>query len=293
MKACLLLSNGAVDSNDDIVRYLERALAESGRDVRLRAIVLAEIAANDALARVERIRKAEERALEARRDGRTAGPEVERPALYALAWARSLRGRAIDDLCERYRELSDAASYLAFSPERVAGQRLVWRGHVVEARATLARLLSAADERGEPISYALQRLHLCELELRAGGWDEATRLLDEWDRDGELLVWPCYDRCRALLAAGRGLPDETQRWAAEAIERAQRTGLYWDVLEASRARGIGALLVQDLTARGGEPRRGLGARRSAKASTSPARSRSPPISSRRSPSSGSWTRRGR
>jgi DNA-binding CsgD family transcriptional regulator len=246
VKACLLLSNGAVDSNDDIVAYLERALAESGRDARLRASVLAEISTNDAVARVQRVRQAEERALEAVETGRAAGPEVERAALYALAWARSLRGRAIEDVCERYREVSDAGSYLAFSPERIAGQRLVWRGDIVEARGTLGRLLSVADERGEPISYALQRMHLCELELRTGGWDDAARLLDEWDRDGELLVWPCYDRCRALLAAGRGLPDETQRWASEAISRGMRTGLHWDVLESLRARGIGALLARDL-----------------------------------------------
>ena len=30
------------------------------------------------------------------------------------------------------------------------------------------------------MSYALQRLHLCELELRAGEWDAAAQLLDEW-----------------------------------------------------------------------------------------------------------------
>jgi DNA-binding CsgD family transcriptional regulator len=60
------------------------------------------------------------------------------------------------------------------------------------------------------------------------------------------MAWSCYDRCRALLAAGRGLPDETQRLATEALALAQRTGLYWDVLEALRARGIGALLTRDL-----------------------------------------------
>jgi len=250
VKACLLLSNGEVAGNDDVVRYLQRALAESEGDVRLRAIVLAEIAANEALARVERIPDAEERALEALETGRGAGPEVERGALYALAWARSLRGRAIDDLCERFRDVSEAAAYLAFSPDRAAAQRLVWRGHVGEARATLARLLSLADERGEPVSYTLLRLHLCELELRIGAWDDAARLLDEWSREGELLVWPCYERCRALLAAGRGLPDETEHWAAKAIARAQRTGLHWDVLEVLRARGIAALLA-------GEPERAV------------------------------------
>lgn len=245
VRACLLLSNGAVESNDAVVRYLERALAETADDVRLRALVLAELSANDALARVERIRTAEDLALEAVKAGPEVGPEAERAALYALSWARSLRGQPIDDICERFHGLSESGAYLAFSPDRAAGQRLVWRGEIVEARATLSRLLAVADERGEPLSYALQRLHLCELELRAGGWDEATRLLDEWERDGELLVWPCYDRCRAFVAAGRGLPEETQRWAAETLARAQRTGLHWDVLEAGRARGVGYLLTRE------------------------------------------------
>lgn len=246
VKACLLLSNGAVDGNDEIVRHLERALAESAGDVRWRAIVLSELSTNDAVARVERIRTAEERALEAVETGRGAGTEAERAALYALAWARSLRGHAVDDVCARFRQVSDTAAYLIFSPDRIAAQRLAWRGEIAEARPTLARLLSIADERGEPISYALQRLHLCELELRAGEWDTAAQLLDEWSRDGELLLWPCYDRCRALVAAGRGLPEETEQWTADAIERAQRTGLHWDVLEALRARGTAALLAHDL-----------------------------------------------
>ena len=245
VRACLLLSNGAVGGNDDIVRYQERALAESANDDRLRAIVLPDISANRAVARVEQIPSAEELALEALEMGRGAGPEVERAALYALAWARALRGRPVADLCERFRDLSNRSVYLGFSPDRIAALRLMWRGDVIEARVRLARLLSAADERGEPTSYALQRLHLCELDLRTGEWDEATLLLDEWSRDGELLIWPCYDRCRALLAAGRGLPDETQSRAAEVIARAQRTGPHWDVLEALRARGIGALLAGD------------------------------------------------
>jgi DNA-binding CsgD family transcriptional regulator len=245
VRACLLLSNGTVESNDEIVGLLERALAESGRDTSMRAVVLSELAVNDVLARVERIAAAEAMALEAAETGRGAGPEVERMALYALAWARILRGRPIDEISERFHDESQPASYLAFAPNRIAAQRLAWRGDIEPARAALSRLLSLADERGEPISYAVHRLHLCELELRAGGWDEATRLLDEWERDGELLVWPCYDRCRALLAAGRGLPDETNHWVAETLERAQRTGFQWDILEAARARGIAALVAGD------------------------------------------------
>lgn len=245
VRACLLLTNGAVETSDDVRRFQQRALAESADDARLRAMVLADISAHDVLTRVENISKAEAWAAEAVDAGRAADPEAERAALYALAWARSLRGTAIDDLCERFRELTGGTAYFVFSPDRAAGQRVAWRGDVPEARATLVHLLSVADERGEPISYALQRLHLCELELRSGGWDEAERHLDEWLRGGELTMWPAYDRCRALLAAGRGLPEEAERWAAQAIEAGRRTGVHWDILESLRARGIGALLAGD------------------------------------------------
>ena len=102
------------------------------------------------------------------------------------------------------------------------------------------RLLSIADERGEAGSYAFYRLHLCELALRAGAWEEASQLLDEWadSAEREFLLPPMYERCRALLAAGRGLPEEAEQWAGEAIARAQRIGVQWDWLEALRARGI-------------------------------------------------------
>jgi DNA-binding CsgD family transcriptional regulator len=102
-----------------------------------------------------------------------------------------------------------------------------------------------ADEQGEPISYALLRLHLCELELRVGCWDEAEQLLDEWAESADDLVWPKYERCRALVAAGRGLPEEAERWAARALRLAEKTGVRWDWLESLRARGIARLLEHD------------------------------------------------
>jgi DNA-binding NarL/FixJ family response regulator len=244
VQACLLLSSGVVTGNDDVRGYLERALVECGTDMHLRTRVLAELAANDALARVERIREAEAWAAGALPEARRAGAEVERLVLYVLSWARSLRGRPIDDLCDRFRASSEAALYIATSPERVEGQRLAWRGEVSGARTALTRLLSTADERGETNSYALQRLHLCELELRVGGWEAASRLLDEWAEPGEpLMLWPMYERCRALLSVGRGLLGEAGDWTARAIARAEATGVRWDLLESMRAQGIACLLA--------------------------------------------------
>ena len=145
------------------------------------------------------------------------------------------------------------------------------------------------------MSYALQRLHLCELELRAGEWDAAARLLDEWaeSSDRELLIFPMYERCRALLAAGRGRAGEAERWAAKAIARADATGVRWDELEALRARGIAALLDARARAGRGEPAHGLGAHAARGGRRARRRSRSRPSSSRRSPSSASSTRRWR
>ena len=260
VRAHLLLAGGTVADNDEIQAHLEAALAAAGTVARDRAPVLAEMAENVAAVRVERMQEAEAWALEALRASRRAGPHVERLALYALAWTRSMSGNPIDDLCERFRGVSDEAFFIAQSPERIAGQRLVWRGEIGPAREALTRLMVMADQRGEPASYALQRLHLCELELRTGGWEEAERLLDEWAEfsERELLLWPMYERCRALLAAGRGDAGEAERWATEAIELAERTGNRWDLLEALRARGVAALLSHDAARAADEPARRLG-----------------------------------
>ena len=244
-KAFLLLTSGDISGNDDIQRYLELALAESGSDPRARASVLADMAENVAAVRVERVAEADAWAVEALPTTPGADPELERRVLYGLAWARSLGGRSIDDVWERFRTASALPFYIANSPERIAGQRLVWRGEIAAARTVLSRLLAEADERGEPSSYALLRLHLCELELRAGEWDAAERLLDEWAEtaDRELLHWPMYERCRALLAAGRGLVDDARRWGTEANARAHASGVRWDEFEAQRALATAELLA--------------------------------------------------
>jgi DNA-binding CsgD family transcriptional regulator len=57
-----------------------------------------------------------------------------------------------------------------------------------------------------------------------------------------------YERCRALLAAGRGLPDEARRWGTEADARASASGVRWDQLEAQRALGTAELLANDTAA---------------------------------------------
>jgi DNA-binding CsgD family transcriptional regulator/tetratricopeptide (TPR) repeat protein len=243
-RAYLLLADGLKENNDELRRYLEQALAESRNEPELRAAVLAEMSVMAAVVGVERIVDAEAWALEAVADAPRSEPEA---ALQALAWARALRGVAFEVVHERIGTAADPAYSIWSSIDRVAGVRHAWRGEVDEARAALTQLSTLADERGEELSYAALRLHLCELALRAGDWEEASQILDEWraSTGPELLMAPAYERCRALLEAGRGAADEAHRWAAEAIARAEETGVRWDRLEALRARGIAALLLHD------------------------------------------------
>jgi DNA-binding NarL/FixJ family response regulator len=88
---------------------------------------------------------------------------------------------------------------------------------------------------------------MTELELRAGQWDAAERRLDEWAQssEGQILIKPMYERCRALLAAGRGDAETAEHWGADAIARTASVDSAWDRLEALRARGIAALLARE------------------------------------------------
>ena len=244
-RAWLMLSEGTGPKTmHDMWRYRDNALAECGDDSALRATLLAKKACNAAASVVERIGVAREWAQEALALSRHRGDAVPRPVLYSLAWTRALSGEPIDDLCEASDAAADPSAYLAPSPERVAAQRLVWRGELSAASDTLGRYLELADERGELESYALMRLHMCELALRAGDCERAEGLLDEWTQsaDAAAMFRPKYERCRALLAALRGDAAAALRWADQALAQAEQTNCHWDGLEARRAIAIAALL---------------------------------------------------
>ena len=244
VRAWLRLSEGGgISSVYDSIAYLDRALPECEDEPELRALVLAK-KAHQLPAYATAVRETEAWALEALPAAREAGPELERAALHGLGWARAMRGLPIDDVCERFRACSDAAAHITDSPEPVEGLRLLWRGEIEPARTILTNFLAEADVRGEEVSYALQRLNLCDLELRAGNWDAAERLLDEWQSaDRQLLIEETYLRSRALLAVGRGFPQQAEPLAARSLAGAEPRGYYWQVNEARRALGVGALLA--------------------------------------------------
>jgi DNA-binding CsgD family transcriptional regulator len=238
-----LLMPAAVDNNDELLEYFERALEESETDPPLHAAVLGNLSFNATAIRVEQIHLAEDRAEQALAPSRS-DPEIERSVLYALAYARGLRGRAFDDLRARFLAISGAAPYVLAWPERLAGLRHSWRGELGLARDVFVRLLALADERGDIQGYAHVRAHLCELDLRAGEWERAASQLDEWsDIEREVMVHPVVERYRAHLAAGRGRPAEAEHWAKIELERASALSVPFHQLDAHRTLGLAHLIA--------------------------------------------------
>jgi DNA-binding CsgD family transcriptional regulator len=246
VQAYTLLTEGVVRGNADIRGLLEKALAEAGDDPTLRAQVLPFLAEHEAVDEVRQVARADDRATEAVALSELGSADDQALAVHSLTWTQALRGRPVAHLVERYHALTPQRSYMARHPERVAGQRLTWRGELAQARALIADYRDRAEEWAE--AYALARLHLCELELRAGGWSDVERMLDEWaeSTDNDLLQWPMYERCRALLAAGRGDVEGARRWGSGVVSQTESTGGRWDWLEANRALGVAALLDKDL-----------------------------------------------
>lgn len=241
----LLAESSATLSEHENERLVDRALEESQDDPALHATVLARKSLHLAAGLVRRLGDAEALALEALPAARMAGVEVEHEVLFSLVSIRAMRGRAVDDLIVSFE--GDDHRDLFRSLQRAALIRLGWRGDVRRARAGLQELLSLADERGQASAYVVVRLNLIGVELRAGEWDAADALLDEWAQSagGEILTGPAYEHLRALGAAGRGRAEDAARWSDSAIALGEARGNQWHVLGALRVRGIAALLAHD------------------------------------------------
>ena len=223
----------------------------SSASPRTRGQALARRAHLQAVNRIRRIAEAEQLAGQALAAAASACPDAERRALVALAWARVLRGRGVEDLLERSAAVPPGTVSLYHSSVGYpAGMRLAFRGELARARDVFGGLLAAAEERGEARSGMTFTVHLFEIELRVGDTFAATRALDEVAQY-ELAQWAALEpvqvvgwRVQAALAAVRGDPGRAAALAA----RVQASGLgasEWERLEALRAAGLAALLARD------------------------------------------------
>src|SRR5262249_18050871 len=156
----------------------------------------------------QRIVEAEELAHESLAAAQSAGPEAEHRALHALAWARVMRGHAIDDVVESFSRLGPATSTMyRGSLERLIALRRAFRGDPAEAREVFRLLSETADERGDFRSRMVLAIQICEVEVRAGRSFEASRALeeaDEWNESGIAGGQAILARVHAALAALRG-----------------------------------------------------------------------------------------
>jgi DNA-binding CsgD family transcriptional regulator len=244
--AYLLLAEGADYPTDE--EYLARAVADSAAAAGLRAQALARRAVLLAVSRVWRIAEAEQIAGQALAAAASAGPDAEREALVALAGARVLRGRGVEDLAERAEGLPPGTTGLhQSSVDRPVGARLTFRGELAAAREVFQHLLAAAEQRGEFRSGIVFTMHLFEVELRAGDTAAAAQAL------GELEQWAALEpeaagwglRTRAALAAVRGEAGRAAALAAAVLQGSEATTAEWERLEARRAAGLAALLARD------------------------------------------------
>ena len=239
--AHLLLGAGADLRGEQ--EHLAQAIADSAADPGLHAQALAKQAMMLVVNRVQRIADAEQIAGEALAAAGTAGPDAKRRALVALAWARILRGRAIDDLVARSAAVAPGTSSLwDSSVDRPAGVRLVFRGELARAREVFAGLLAAAEQQGEARSGTVAAMQLCEVELRAGDTAAAARALAEVGQWGALEpeVSVFGARAQAMLAALRGDPAQATELAAQVLQGSDAHAQEWDRLEARRAAGLAA-----------------------------------------------------
>jgi DNA-binding CsgD family transcriptional regulator len=250
--AYLLLGQGADLAAQE--EYLARAIADSAADPGLRGQALARRASLQVTSRVWRIAEAEQLAGRALAAASSAGPDAERRALVALAWARVLRGRGVEDLAERSSALPPGtASLYQSSVGRPAAARLAFRGELARAREVVRGLLAAAEQRGEVRSGMAFTAQLCEIELRAGDTAAAARALDELNRY-ELGQWTApepglpagWTRGQAALAAVRGEAGRAAALAARVLQASGLTTYQWERLEALRVAGVAALLAGDL-----------------------------------------------
>ena len=245
-EAWLLLTEGAhIAHLDDYREHLEHALREAGDDPSLRARIVAKL--SSAVISVERISEESRTPLPCCRERGRGVPRSSDPCS-----SRS-RGRV------RCAALLSTRSAIGSRPP--PGSRDTWPSHPSAspasalpgaARSTRARERLGGCWRlrtsGEARTRMCGRGCICASSpFGVGDWEEAGRLLEGVGadrrgrplRDAGLRTMPC-PACGGARTAG-----EAERWAAEAISRAEAIGTQWDLFEALRARATAALLQHD------------------------------------------------
>lgn len=245
----------AIMSWNDVHRVSElttQALVEVGDDDDLRARILSEMA----WAQFEGCRPAVAAHL-ARRSLMLAEPIghplPQRLALSILSTAEAVLGRPFEELIERGVALEDAAAAgETTGPAITRGRLLMWAGDLGASRNVLEGALAGSIDQGREAATWEIRMHLAELECRAGRLDRATRhasdaleiALDAGRESvtGEILA------IQAGVAAAVGNVEDARRMGLEALSRCERNGDRWYELAARSALGSLEMSLADAAA---------------------------------------------
>jgi DNA-binding CsgD family transcriptional regulator len=229
-------------------RYLDLAL-ENADDAVTRARVLVQRTAFEVRGMLSRTEEAAAWAQEAL-ELAAGDPMVQRLALYELAWTRIERNLPVDDLLAIETDLPGNSPSFAFAVDRAAAIREMWRGELAEARRRYDAMATLCEARGEEEATQVLLTQRCELELRAGRWDEVERLLTAMGGVTQYQAGALSDpRFGAAVAAGRGDGARTRACADEADAcGGDPDVLRWPRFEIARVRGLVALLEGDSAA---------------------------------------------
>jgi DNA-binding CsgD family transcriptional regulator len=110
------------------------------------------------------------------------------------------------------------------SPEMCLAMWHLWRGELGPARDLVQKVMSAALRQGSEESADGARLHLVEVEWRAGNWDSARVHADaklRWHRETGYVQAGLPAYAVSLLDAGRGEVDRARVLAASGAEQAE------------------------------------------------------------------------
>ncbi|HEX5740926.1 MAG TPA: AAA family ATPase [Pilimelia sp.] len=227
-------------------RLLTEAAAECVDSPRLSADVRTELATVVGV-RLLRLAEGRRHAATAVRDAhRTGDPAVLRAALAAQSLLAALAGDpAAGTQLRAAAALPDLAGMML--PHRSPEARLAlwhtWRGELDAARELHHRVLRAARRCGSEESVQRTRLHLVEVEWRAGRWAEAAAHADAVDLYHRATgAAPAAPRryVSALVAAGNGDVDRARALAVEGADVAARRQ---DLVYGAHCRAVLGLLA--------------------------------------------------
>lgn len=240
-----LLRQQVPENEEEHRELLVAALREAAGDTGpTRALALAALAQDFAVAWLADLERAERHAEEALPFA--TNDQSRSAAAAALAWARLMRGKPIDDLPLGSVQDGDGTLGFVEARERLLGLWFAYQGRIADARRLFELVLERSVEYGQEDARYVCSLQLSELALRAGDLAAAARVMDEMEpaESSERMEMRSIDaRLRAVAAATRGDPEGTATWAARTMELV--AGKVWDEFEAQRAVGVAGLLTGD------------------------------------------------